>query len=194
MGDESLISMLLDHLTAIKGIKAASLVERQHREEIMKIEQDAEEKALMGLGRTYNSGLREVLECEIIIAALTDMDFDWSCVGGMQLKKGNQLVGEEIRDPDRLKELSQRSDVYFLHSNFVIYKEKINFPKDLMNKICHFEFPCICVEWFSHLDKIESCVFCNPSTPTDLYIKKNYFEDKNERGLGTILVGITLHK
>ncbi|OGP89286.1 MAG: hypothetical protein A2157_10260 [Deltaproteobacteria bacterium RBG_16_47_11] len=194
MAHEISIGGLLNALKGVKGIKAASLLDDQHRSEILKIEQEAEEKALMGFGKTFNSGLREVLECEIVIAALTDMDFEWGCFCGMQLKKGNQVVGEEIRDPNRLRELSQRSDVYFLHKNFVIYKGRINFPQDIMNKVCQFEFPCACVDWFSHLDGIESCIFCNPSTPTDLYIKKNYFEDKDERGLGTILVGVTCPK
>jgi hypothetical protein len=191
VGKEIFITGFLNGLIGIKGIRAATLIENQHKDEILRIEEDAEERALMGLGKTFNSGLREVLKCEIIIAALTDMDFDWSYVCAMQLKKGNQVVGEEIRDPNRLKELSQRSDAYFLHKNFVIYKGRINFPQDIMNKICQFEFPSVRVDWFSHLDSIESCIFCNPSTPTDIHIKKIFFNALDERGLGTILIGIS---
>ena len=194
MAREIFVGGLLDALKKVKGITAVSLVDDQHRSEIQKIEQEAEEKALMGFGKTFNSGLREVLECEIVIATLTDMEFEWGCFSGMQLKKGNLLVGEEIRDPNRLRELSQRSDVYFLHKNFVIYKGRINFPQDIMNKTCQFEFPSICTDWFSELDGIESCIFCNPSTPTDIYIKKIWFQGSDERGLGTILVGVTCRK
>jgi hypothetical protein len=190
MAHEISTARLINLLTGVKGIRAASLVENQHKDEIVKIEQDAEERALMGLGKTYNSGLREVLECEIVIAALTDMDFDWSGFCGMQLKKGDQVVGEEIRDPNRIRELSQRSDVYFLHQNFVIYKGRINFPQDIMSKLCQFEFPSANVDWFSSVDGVESCIFCNPSTPTDIHIKKAFFSPSDERGVGTILIGV----
>lgn len=191
MAYEISIPVLLKTLTGVKGIRAVSLITDQHKDDILRVEEDAEERALMGLGKTFNSGLREVLKCDIIAAALTDMGFDWSGFCGMQLKKGDQVVGEEIRDPNRIRELSQRSDVYFLHQNFVIYKGRIYFPQDIMNKICQFEFPSMRVDWFSHLDGIESCIFCNPSTPTDIHIKKVFFEGKDERGLGTILIGVS---
>jgi hypothetical protein len=194
MANEISSSVLLDLLTRVKGIRAAFPIEDFHKDEILKVEQEAEEKALMGLGKTLNSGLREVLQSDIVIAAVTDMEFEWNCFCGMQLKKGNQVVGEEIRDPNRIRELSQRSDVYFLHKNFVIYKGRINFPQDIMKKICQFEFPSMSADWFAHVDGIESCIFCNPSTPTDVYIKKICLGGMDERGLGTILIGVTYHE
>ncbi len=182
-------------LKTVPGIVKAAPFSNDERGKILDIEQDAEKKAFMGLGSVINSGVREVLNCELIYIALTNMDFSWGSHASLIMKKGDELVGEEVQDEKRIAELSKRKDVWFMHRNFVIYKDKISFPKDLMKKICHFEIPGLPADWLRLEDgaiEYRYIIYANPSTPCDNFLKKRYFDGIHEKGLGTILVGVAL--
>jgi hypothetical protein len=179
----------------VKGIVKAGLFSSDDRKKIFDIEQEAEKNAFMGLGSVINTGVREVLNSEMIYVALTNMDFSWGCHASLVMKKGEELVGEEVQDKKRIAELSKRKDVWFMHQNFVIYKDKISFPQDLMKKICHFEIPGFPADWCRLGDAANenhSIIYANPSTLGDTFLKEQYFDGTPEKGLGTILIGIEL--
>jgi hypothetical protein len=173
-----------------KGFQDAFLLEDADKMALYDIEIEAEKKAFMGLGKTYNSAIREVLACPVIVLGITTMDLQWSCQTHMRLMKDDEIAGEEVWDPNKIKELEKRADVYFLHKNFVIYKGKVNFPSDVVQKRCYFEYPPL------HLDKeipdfsgkLE-CIACFPSTPGDIYLKNVYYEGADTKGTGTVLLG-----
>jgi hypothetical protein len=180
--------IILGTLKKVKGIVDASPLSEKHRREILEIEQDAEERSLMGLGKVVNTGVREILNSELIYVALTNMDFDWGCSATMLLKKGQEVVGEEIRDQAAIERLANQKNVWFMHQNFVVYRDKIAFPQDIMKKICHFEIPCLPAEWCTIEDdnfQCHSIIYANPATPCDVYLKEQYFGGLDERGLGT---------
>jgi len=115
--------------------------------------------------------------------------------GRLILKKGEDVVGEEVKDEEVIARLSKKEKVWFMHKNFVIYKDKISFPQDIMKKLCYFETPPLPTEWgilegsdFSY----QSIIYANPATPTDIFLKNSYFEGLDQRGLGTILIGVKL--
>jgi len=150
----------------------------------------------MGLGKVINTGVRAVLTCDLIYAALTTMVFDWGCHSTLVMKKGEEVVGEEIRDAEMIAKLSDRKDVWFLHRNFVVYKDRISFPKDIMKKICYFEIPPLPGDWCLPAQeddfKCQSATVSNPATPCDIFLKDRYFKGKDEKGLGTLLIGLNL--
>ncbi|HMK36347.1 MAG TPA: hypothetical protein VK463_14830, partial [Desulfomonilaceae bacterium] len=144
----------------------------------------------MGMGMCYNSGIRDVLRCPIVILAITTMDFDWSCQSHMILRKGDEVVGEEVRDPSRIAELEKQANVSFLHKNFVIYRDKVEFPRDIMDKKCCFELPALTQEEsLPGLTEFGEYLFCFPSTAGDIFLKKTYYEARDEWGTGTVLFG-----
>ncbi len=182
-------------LKNVKGIKKAAPFSSDDRQKMLDIEQEAEKKAFMGLGNVVNDGVRKVLTSELIYVALTNMDFAWSAHPSLVMKKGEELVGEEVQDKQRIAELSKRKDVWFMHPNFVIYKDKVSFPQDLMKKICHFEIPGIPADWCRLEDTANenhSIIYANPSTLGDIFLKAQYFDGIPEKGLGTILIGVDL--
>ena len=182
-------------LNNVKGIIKAIPFPSADRRKMLDIEQEAEKRAFLGLGNVVNAGVREVLTYEFIYVALTNMDFDWGCQSSLVMKKGQELVGEEVSDKERLAELSTREDVWFMHQNFVIYKNKVSFPQDLMKKICHFEIPGLQADWCRVDDEAfenHSIIYANPSTLGDTFLKAQYFDGIHEKGLGTILVGVDL--
>ncbi len=181
---------LLTAVDDLAGILAAFPVEPETRHALYDIEVAAEKKAFMGMGKVYNSGIREVLACPDVILAVTGPDFDWGCHSHMLLMKDDEVVGEEVWEAGRLRELEKRPDVYFIHRNFVIYTAKVNFPRDITEKICHFEYPAIPVGGeIPGLPGAKEAIMCHPSTAGDLFLKQNYFGGRDERGTGTAVFG-----
>ena len=147
MTDRKMIDeMMIMALSKAKGIAKACPFSTEDRQKIIDIEEDAEKRSLMGLGKVVNIGVREVLNCDLIYVALTNMEFDWGCHATLVLKKGQEVVGEEVRDEGVIARLSDKKNVWFMHENFVVYKDKITFPHDLIKNICHFEIPWIPAE------------------------------------------------
>ena len=195
MDPEQIDKILTVAFSKVEGLINTSPFSNDDRPKMLDIEQEAEKNAFMGLGNVVNAGVREVLACGLIYVALTNMDFEWGCGPSLVMKKGEELVGEEVRDKQRLAELSNRKDVWFMHQNFVVYKDKVSFPQDLMKKICHFEIPGLPAEWCLVEDENFECrsiIYANPSTLGDIYLKKQYFNEIDEKGLGTILIGVNL--
>ncbi len=187
--------VMISALNRVTGIVKAYPFSDRDRRKILEIEKDAEEKGLMGLGKVVNSGVREVLQCDLIYIVLTDMGFDWGCDSSLVLKKGHEIVGKEVRDKKVIADLSNQKNVWFMHQNFVVYKDKISFPQDIMKQICHFDIPALPAAWCVIEDKKFKChsiIYANPSTPSDTYLKTHYFKGLDEKGLGTVIVGVEL--
>lgn len=186
-------TFMVSTLQKVKGIIRAKPFAFEDRVKITEIEEDAQKQSLMGLGKVVNVGVRKVLNCDLVYVALNNMEFDWGCHATLVLKKGDEVVGEEVRDEDILARLSNREDVWFMHKNFVVYKDKMSFPQDIMKKACFFEIPCLPAEWCLVEDAAFECnsvIYANPCTPADVFLKERYFEGLDEKGSGTILVGI----
>jgi hypothetical protein len=186
-------ALMVSALEKVRGVNRAKPIAFEDRDQIAQIEADAEKQSLMGLGKVVNVGVKRVLGCDHLYVALNDMDFDWGCHATLVLKKGDEVVGEEVRDKESIARLSNREDVWFMHKNFVVYKDKMSFPQDIMKKICFFEIPCLPAEWCLVEDdkfKCNSIIYATPCTPADTYLKAQYFEGVDEMGCGTILVGI----
>jgi len=179
-----------DLLKIIRGIEAVFLLDEEDRLRLLDIELDAEKKCFMGLGLCYNSGIREVLRCPLVFLGITTMDFDWGCQSHMILKKDEEIVGEEVYEESRIEELRKRKDVWFLHQNFVIYKDRVNFPRDIIEKQCCFELPVLTPEEpLPDPHGLGQYLSCFPSTPGDTFLKRRYYGGIDERGMGTVLFG-----
>jgi len=183
-------ALMIAALKKVRGIVEASPLLEKDRQEVLGIEEDAEKRSLMGMGKVINAGVREVLTCDLIYVALTDMEFEWGCPS-LILKKGEEVVGEEIHDEETIARLSKKENVWFMHKNFIIYKDRIAFPEDVMKKLCHFEIPCLPAEWCvleeGNLSS-HPIIYGTPTTPCDIFLKEHY-KGGDERGLGTILIG-----
>ena len=188
-------------LTKIRGVLCVYPIRLANHSEILRLEDEAEKRSLMGMGKVVNSGVRTALQYDSVYVALTSKEFNWGC-SSLILKKGDKLVGEDLYDEEVLAKLAKSPNAWFLHKNFVIYKDLISFPKDIMQKVCHFEIPGVQVDWLPN-DKKDGIRFdvwhASPSTYCDVYLKENYFEDylnenyfddSKKQGFGTILIGV----
>ena len=181
-------------LKKMKGIVDASPFSEKDSQQVLGIEEEAEKHSLMGLGQVANTGIREVLTCDLVYVAMTDREFEWGSPS-LILKKGEVVVGEEIEDEETIARLKKMENVWFMLDDFVIYKDRISFPQDIAKNVCHFEIPCIPAEWcvLEGSDfPYHSIIYANPSTPCDLFLKNSYFKGVDVRGQGTILIGVKL--
>lgn len=182
---------LLAALDSVEGIVATKTLRNADRDKVLEIEERAGKQAFMGLGCVVNTGVALVLSCQPVFVCLTDMTFDWGCQSALILTKEGRLAGEEIRDESRLTHLQEDPNAWFMHPNFVIYKDRIDFPRDLMRNRCRFEIPALPADWWVWRDEIPHVERWSamPATPSDLFLKKRYFDVPKGDGFGTVLVG-----
>ena len=188
-------TVMIACLKKVKGIVDVSPLSEKDKQEVITIESEAEKQSLMGFGKVISVGVREVMTFDLVYVALMDVEFQVAGGPSMTLKKGEEVVGEMVSDEETLARLSKKENVRFIHKNFVIYKDKISFPHDIMKKICHFEIPSFPAEWCA-LEGIDfsyrSIIYAIPTTPTDIFLKNSYFEGLDQWGSGTILIGVKL--
>lgn len=167
-------------------------LKQEDKHYLLELEKEAEERSLMSLGKVINVAVRAALECDDVYLILNTVEFDWGKkYSTLLMKKEDEIVGEEVRDQDRISQLSQNQDIWFMHKNFAVYKSKISFPQDIMNKICYFEIPPIPAHWeqlAEFWEKGLSVFFAAPSPLGDQFLKDNYFPGPQDQGSGTCLV------
>ena len=66
-------TLMISTLEKVKGIIKAYSFATEDRRKILEIEEDAEKRSLMGLGKVINVGVREVLKCDLVYVALIVM-------------------------------------------------------------------------------------------------------------------------
>jgi hypothetical protein len=187
-------AVMIAALKKVKGIVDACPFSEKDAEQVLGIEEDVEKHSLMGLGQVTNTGIREVLTCDLVYVALTNGEFGWGSPS-LILKKGEEVVGEEVEGEEAIARMKENKDVWFMLDDFVVYKDRISFPQDIVKKVCHFDIPSLPAEWCVLEGSDFTChsiIYANPTTPCDLFLKSSYFKGIDEHGLGTILIGVKL--
>jgi hypothetical protein len=187
-------AVMIAALKKVKGILKAAPFSEKDSQQVLDIEDEAEKHSLMGLGKVTNSGIREVLTCDLVYVALTGREFEWGSPS-LILKKGEEVVGEETHDEEAIARLKKMENVWFMLDDFVIYKDRMSFPQDIAKNLCCFDIPCLLAEWCVIEGSDFSCcsiIYASPSTPCDLFLKNSYFKGVDVQGQGTILVGVKL--
>ena len=66
--------VMVSALKKVQGIVEASPFSSEDHQKIIDIEQDAENRSLMGLGKVVNTGVREVLNCDVIYVPVLSLN------------------------------------------------------------------------------------------------------------------------
>lgn len=182
------IEEIMSFLKSLKGIKEVKLLTELEKKELMEIEEGAERSALMGLMPGINQGVREALLRTFTVAAITDNEFEWPKKGILKFIYKGEVIGEEVRDEDELRNLKDKGN-RVIADFIVLYSHKmaelgIKNLRDATLVIAPLELP-----WVRRVPHAKHVVVGSPSTPSDLYIKR-IMKWKNNGG--SILIGFEL--
>ena len=190
-GRRAVIDKVTSILKNVKGFHAVCELDKEECKAILEREMGAEKCVLGGLGRGFNAGIREVIKREVVLAVLHDKTCVWP-PEKVQIICMGEVIGEEIRTEEELKEFKERKDVVLLGDTFVIYKDRLS---EAFSQLSYFLFPPLSVIELKDVDEIYSVVAAMPSPPGDTYIKEKMEKlgiDVSRIDFGTEIIGFNI--
>ena len=180
----SILSECVRKLRSVEGIREVLPLSHRDRWILLRLEEQAERKVLMGMMPGINLGLRAALEKEYVLAAITDMNFKWPLETTIRIKCGEDVIGEEVRGK-KVEELRDKG--------YVIVGS-VAFRKDALRRLASRREECILeilplkLPLLSDVEGVREVVVGSPSPPADEFIKrKSAITD--EKGLGSVVLG-----
>lgn len=159
--------------------------------EILRLEAEAERRAVLGTIPAENRGVREVFKRASVYAIAYRPEFfasfkERSHGISVMMVSGTETVGEEVLNPQRLRELKERSDVIFVGSSFVIYKEQLRRAREEVKIVLPSRpFPPL-----EDMVGARDIVSGSPSPPVDHYLKARMGVNMEDPDIGTVIVGL----
>ena len=193
MGGSSTTKMILqealDKLRQCQGVLAVKALSEQEKQRISDVECEAENKIVYGMCRSLNQGVRESLERDFTVAMIIQTsEFQYPHHPYMNIVCREQVVGELVRDKEKIDELRKDPGNVFLWDNFVVNMKKL--PRDPKRRR---EMRLVYVPreplQLRGSEDIGNVVFGTPSTEGDALIKNMLDFRSNDIVVGTCLVG-----
>lgn len=192
MQREEIIENVERRIKSVKGVNETYILNDEDRLNIGELEAKANQMTLMGLGIGDNKGVKCVMECDVVIPFTTDMDYKWPPDPNVILMQNGEVVGEDVSDPEKIKEWEKNEDVLVI-GNIVIYgKSVLSSLKGKSNPLVVVMPPKECPE-VENVSGVREAILASPSPPTDEYLKDR-MNLKCEHGIGTFLLGINFEE
>jgi hypothetical protein len=188
---KAVIEKVTSVLKNVKGIRAVCELDKEEYKSLLEREMEAEKCVLGGMGRGFNAGMREVMKREVILAILHTNEYCWP-PEKIQIISMGEVIGEEIRTEDELRDFKGRKDVILIGDTFVIYKDKVS---EVLSRSSYFLFPTLSVPELKNIDEIYGVVAAIPSPPVDTLIKEKMRKlgiEVDRRDLGTEIIGFNI--
>ncbi|MCD4821091.1 MAG: hypothetical protein K8R11_03255 [Methanococcoides sp.] len=187
MEKDDIIKMVREGLECITGVGKTLVLDDEDRKVIAKLEEKADQMTLMGLGRGDNKGVKAVLQSDVIIPFQTTMEYKWPCGPNVLLMHEDNVVGEDINDPEKLQSFENDAESLVI-GNIVVYDKgfltALNSKSDPLVVVMPPK-PCDEVECLSH---VCNAILASPSPPTDEYLKEK-MGLQSVHGTGSFLLG-----
>jgi len=178
-------------LRGIPGFVALHRLSQIDIATVLKLEGEAERRALLGAIRAENEGVREALKRGEVFAVAYRPEFFESFKGDIHgssvvMLSGGIVVGEEVTR-GKLNELKGRRDVILIGSSFALYKDRIHRAGGEAKILLPSRpFPPL-----KHIRGLKDIASGSPSPPVDQYLKEKMKIDTDDPDIGTVLVGFT---
>ncbi len=191
------LDMILEHigdrLGSMEGIQIFFFLDNDDVQKIQKLELKDEVQGSRMFGTKKNIGVRQVLECDLSIAFLTNRNFEWP-VNTMKLMQGDNVIGKDVTDPVELKVYKKDPDYYVL-GNIVLYYNKFL-------KLRSGDMPLNVVINPKRFPEMEGIPYINnvvlgiPSPLTDNFVRvKAKARNKDPEGcIGSFLLGLNIKR
>lgn len=120
------IQEIIKRIKEVKGVLRVKSLLNEERKLIIKAEEKAEERKVLGGYKPFNSSVREALSRRFTMAiAVNSAEFPYDYHPIVKLIQGSIVLGEEIEDPEEAARLRVEGGNIFLWNRFVLYSSKI---------------------------------------------------------------------
>jgi len=182
-----IIKLVEKVLLSIPGIIDFRYLDKKHFKEILRLETIVEKSAI-GI-RCFNEGLREVLKRQIVLAIAHLPNLRHPPEPIILWKAGEEIVGEEVWEEEKIERLKKDSNVIFLGKNFILYRDKLIRLRKAESMLV---YPPVRFPELEKIELIKDLVSITVSTPADIYIKKKMGWNVNDPKIGTVLIGFNI--
>ncbi|WP_445475552.1 hypothetical protein ACT9XH_02070 [Methanococcoides methylutens] len=176
-------------LNSTKGIEQIVLLNNVDRMKIIDLEREDEKVKSVLFGKKNNLGVKQVLDCDVMIAFLTNKEFGWPA-NNIKLMHGDKMIGGDVSDPVKLQEYQEHSG-YCVFGNIVVELDKLVKKGSSDDSICMVvnpkPFPHI-----NHIPGISDALMASPSRFTDEYIRSRMQTNNKKHCIGSFLLGFNI--
>jgi hypothetical protein len=176
-----------------EGVAQVRILTDAEKKSLLESENRGEEKKFMGMCRTHNKGARDAISRKHTLAIIIKGNqFKAIPFPRMRMMYGEELVGEELYEKERIEELKKDKKNIFLWENFVMFMRKL--PKDRAeyHRLVIVHTPSN--EIPKDASAFENLVMGEPCVESDQMIKDWFSFKSQESVFGTILVGFDAAK
>jgi hypothetical protein len=182
------VKKALDYFGKLGGVVQLKVLYEVQKRSLLEIESRNEEKKFMGMCKTYNKAARDAVSRKYTLAIIIKGgQFKSLPFPRMRMMFGNDLVGEELYEKDRIEDLKKDSKNVFLWDNFVVFMKK--FPKGKAERDKLVIIHTSSADTPKEASMFENLVMGEPCSESDQVIKGWFGFESQEGIFGTILVG-----
>ncbi len=166
------------------------------RKKIMQMELEEGTKLLQFGATIENQSVKEALSRDFVLLVTNNQNFEYK-EPTIILKAGDEIVGEQIFDPNMLDELRGKPGHFLSGRDFIIYTHKLRKMRGIPLRFVTLPFSLPNEEIKKVAKDLHGAkdLICGwPSRTVDLYIKKLFNIDTTDIKLGTLLVGFNVEK
>jgi len=170
-------------LSRLPGVIKVAPLSQKDGAEVLRLEEEAEKKVMMGLCKGVNLGLREALKRKNVFACATDLNLSWPECSLMKIVCNSEIIGQDIYDEAVLEDLKKKGNM--IAGNLVIYRDRMKAFKDRREEMRVHMLPL----------EIKELTVCGavvgvPSPPGDIFLKTRLGINTEDNRLGTVVVGV----
>lgn len=193
ISEKEVSKKVIEKFNSIKGIIGVIQLSEDQIIDIFGLESRALENVLGGLAKGVNEGLDRVIQSDAVFSVFTDRSFEWPKDSLFQIVSSDGIIGEEIRDNEKLEELKMAENVIIVGDCFYIRTDKLAEWNAFKEGLFRAIFPPINFKKeVKDIPEVLECVGCFTSGPCFEYLKLE-FEGKidlSDPGYGFFLVGV----
>ena len=173
-------------LRQTKGILAVGWLEEHDRQTIRQQEEELQKRGLGGLGNYCNEGVLNVLASQLVCVVLNNHEFRHATEPCLSWVVGDVVIGEEVRDGERLESLKRSAEAKVIGKNFVVFLDRI---RKIAGQPPTFVFRALAFPEIEGVPGVKDVLSASPHGRADLYLKEKFGWDTGNPELGTILIG-----
>ena len=183
---------VVSKLRSIEGIIDVWQVDNSQKNTILELEKKANENAGLAIGvEIVNMGAVYALQRKFALCVNHSPALRHPPSPILRLVAGDDVVGEEVWEADRIAALRADSNAVFLGRGFVLFKDKVSRIKE---RHLRFEYGPQSFPELSTVDGVLDVVSCTISPVADIYVKRMARWDTTNPDTGTLLIGFNTSK